>query len=568
MGQEDYLNNLLNSIVDGKEESKKTEKKEEEMLADALTSEKADALKDEFTDSEEGMEDVFADTKEEALIDVFADTEEEGMEDVFADTEEEALIDVFADTEEEGMEDVFADAEEEGLVDIFADTEEEEGLVDVFADTNEDEVLEDVIADTKEEGLVDVFVNTDEEVLEDVITDTKEEEGLIDVFADNQEEELLEDISVNEGETVESDISIKDEEDINNETVELEKESDTLLNSIDDILGSLDTEVEEGATDRVEEESNESNEEDIFAVLGESQDSIEVSSQSEDFAEQSLFDDDLMKLLGEEDLSGEEVFLSVDETEAELAKDKDAKAQETKSLKNDKKPGLFAKLFKNNEESSNDQPLEEITAKEKKKKEKKVKPPKEKKAKKEKKPKKPKVKKPEIIEEPSVPLHKGQVIAIFVLCISIVILIISGSNLIPYSISISTAKGYYEREEYTKAYYELEGLEIQKKDLTFYNKLQTIMFLKNQLDSFYTYERIGLNQEALSALLKGVSKYDEHYARAQQYGADAFYDRILGQIEKELTEKYNVSLEMARTINLAEDATSYSVQIKNITNNH
>ncbi len=94
------------------------------------------------------------------------------------------------------------------------------------------------------------------------------------------------------------------------------------------------------------------------------------------------------------------------------------------------------------------------------------------------------------------------------------------------------------------------------------------MYLKNQLDSYYTYERIGLNQEALSALLKGVSKYDEHYIQAQQYDVVSYYERVLGQIENELAEKYNVTLEIARTINLAEDANSYSAQIKNITNEH
>ncbi|OYP29365.1 hypothetical protein CG709_06895, partial [Lachnotalea glycerini] len=156
--------------------------------------------------------------------------------------------------------------------------------------------------------------------------------------------------------------------------------------------------------------------------------------------------------------------------------------------------------------------------------------------------------------------------AVCVLCISIGLFIILGVNLIPYSLNMSNAKGFYEREQYTEAYNELEGLTIKEKDKDFYNKLQIIMLLNNQLSTYEIYDKLGMQPEALSALLKGVDKYDDHYAEAQEYGVTATYDSMMSQITTALNDKYNVSIEMARNINTLETQEEYSAQVYNITN--
>ena len=135
----------------------------------------------------------------------------------------------------------------------------------------------------------------------------------------------------------------------------------------------------------------------------------------------SLFDDDLMKLLGEEDLSTEDIIAGSDEEELLQALKSGNIANpvtnaEKTEVKKDEQGGLFSKIFKKSSDSSIDRVIEENDAatkevnkkdnkKNKDKKEKKDKAKKEKKPKKEKAPKKQKPPKPVVIEDPTPPLH-------------------------------------------------------------------------------------------------------------------------------------------------------------------
>ncbi|MFA9376914.1 MAG: hypothetical protein ACERKZ_09205, partial [Lachnotalea sp.] len=158
------------------------------------------------------------------------------------------------------------------------------------------------------------------------------------------------------------------------------------------------------------------------------------------------------------------------------------------------------------------------------------------------------------------------VIGVFILCISIGVFIILGVELIPYGLNISTAERYYEREQYELAYNELEGLTIKEKDMVFYQKLQTIMILQNQLDSYQSFDGLNLKPEALNALLKGVSKYDEFYAQTQEYGIVGTYDSILEQITNALDTEFGVSIDTARMMNALETQEEYSAQVYDIIN--
>ncbi|WP_099469928.1 hypothetical protein [Konateibacter massiliensis] len=585
MGQEDYLNSLLNSLTD-------TEEKRDSSLETKLDKEEEiviDPLEGMSANNGNASVDIFADSgEEEPLVDVFVDNgEEEPLEDIFADSgEEEPLEDVFADNgEEEPLEDIFADSgEEEPIEDVFADGGEEEPLEDVFADNGEEEPLEDIFADNgEEEPLEDIFAdNGEEEPQTDALSDDEEYDPLADIFVNNNyvdsseneetddaEDDLIRDI-INEYDAMGE--MLEDAEEI----TEASEDGEALLNSIEGMLGNLEDEeaILQNSDRKVVTNDSPEEAEDIFAMLNNSGETVDLETgASEEPDVKNIFDEDLMKLLGEEDLSGEEAWLGEEETEDFLLADgKGTKMAEEVKDKKKEKGGLFSKVFKGKEEKetkADGENVEESAPKEKPKKEKKEKPKKEKKEKKEKKPKKEKpkkekVKKPEVIEEPLPPLHKGQVVAIFVLCISIGAFVIICSKLIPYTISVSAAQNYYEREDYENAYRELQGLTIQESDTELYHKAQTIMLIKNQWDSYTSYDSLGMTQEALSSLLKGVSNYDEFYSAAEQYGVSAYYDTMLEQITSELSAKYEVSLETARVINESEDAETYSAQIYSI----
>jgi hypothetical protein len=289
-----------------------------------------------------------------------------------------------------------------------------------------------------------------------------------------------------------------------------------------------------------------------------------------------------MKLLGEEDLSTEDIMAGSDEEEILQALKSGSSANpvanaEKSEDKKKEEGGLFSKLFKKSDDSNTDKSAaeekdsdsKEVNKKDKKKnkdkKEKKAKEKKEKKPKKEKAPKKQKKPKPVVIEDPTPPLHKGSVLAIFVLFLSIGAFVIIGSDIVPYSVNLSNAERYYEREQYQLAFNEMEGLSVKEKDLAFYRKIELIMILNNQFNEYQTFDSLSLKPESLDSLLKGVAKYDEHYAEAQQCGIQGKYDVILEQFTNELSSKFQVSIDTARAINASATREEYSAQVYNLT---
>lgn len=227
--------------------------------------------------------------------------------------------------------------------------------------------------------------------------------------------------------------------------------------------------------------------------------------------------------------------------------------------------GFFAKLQyrfaqmkkKNEEEDRAEQEAEELELEEKrKKKEEKKEAAKEKKeaAKKEKenkpkKEKKPKAEKPKKEKKPKPEPKPGDILKIkpksiilFVLFIvGVIVLIVVLNTSVYYNRSVGNAKAYMENNDFAKAYDALSGVKRSKNDETMYQQASVITYVGRQYESYQNFMKLGMNTEAINALIKGLDRYDTYYGRASELGVEQHIDQIKAEILKALQDDFKIS---------------------------
>lgn len=133
-------------------------------------------------------------------------------------------------------------------------------------------------------------------------------------------------------------------------------------------------------------------------------------------------------------------------------------------------------------------------------------------------------------------------------------------------ISKKEAMIYFTADQYELAYEKIAGLEPRKSDEVFFEQVRTVMYVQKQYDSYLNYYNIGMKEEALDALLKGIDKYDKYYETADDLGILDDMDNVLEKIYTALEESYNLSREMADVIANIEDSADYSVELRKVIN--
>lgn len=221
-----------------------------------------------------------------------------------------------------------------------------------------------------------------------------------------------------------------------------------------------------------------------------------------------------------------------------------------------------------NDDDMSDDEEEEPKKKEKKKKEKKEKKekkPKEKKTKE----KKPKKEKPNKQKKPKEP---DQIIKIpvpfVVFCISIIVFLVVGlklgGNYKYYMERTDAALTYYLDKNFDAAYDELQGLELNENDVNFYNQVETIMFVQRHYTSYKSLYSLKKYDQALFTLLRGIKMYDKYKDIAREYNCYDDMTLVLGWITTALQEKYGLTESAARELNLITDRHEYAEKIYNL----
>lgn len=173
------------------------------------------------------------------------------------------------------------------------------------------------------------------------------------------------------------------------------------------------------------------------------------------------------------------------------------------------------------------------------------------KPKKEKKPKKPK---PE--PKPGDILKiKPKSIVLFVMFVSGVIILISMLNsTIHYSNAVSQAKANMENGNYQKAYESLSGMKLNKNDETLYRQACLITSVTRQYESYENFMKMDMKTEAINALVEGLKRYDTYYNEANELGVGSYMTEARSQIIGAFRDTFKISeAEAVSLVVMSED---------------
>ena len=210
---------------------------------------------------------------------------------------------------------------------------------------------------------------------------------------------------------------------------------------------------------------------------------------------------------------------------------------------------------------------EEKKGKEKKKKEKKPKEKKPKKAKapKEQKPKKPKKEKKPFFNDQSKPLPKVPVILIFAMVLSAMLLVLVTTELTGYQTAMKKAEELYNNGAsdyhcYIEAYKAESGLKVSKKDQDTYQK---IVLVAQVADAYAGYEmavQLDRTVDAVDSLVCVIGRYNQNIEKAEELGAKDQMDQVRALAVEKMAE-YGLSEEDASKLYQIRTRRSYSVEL-------
>lgn len=149
------------------------------------------------------------------------------------------------------------------------------------------------------------------------------------------------------------------------------------------------------------------------------------------------------------------------------------------------------------------------------------------------------------------------VIIVFVLFFALAGLVVLGTNNFSYSQVIKKATNYFERQRYRLAYDEVSGVEVKEKDQNLKDRIYTVMYVERLYESYENNRTLGRMDKALDALLRGLEKYDEHYAEAVELDIVKDIDSCREKILNALWNTYGITEDTAYQI-LAMDGQEYS----------
>ena len=236
--------------------------------------------------------------------------------------------------------------------------------------------------------------------------------------------------------------------------------------------------------------------------------------------------------------------------------------------KPEKKKGLFAKLIealtKEDENENvvpeegdtklsdeNKQILSEIDAEDeggKGKKKKKEKKPKEKK---EKKPKPKKEKKPKKAPDPNdkVPkIPKKYKVRTFAFAATVLAAALVLTVLLPSVFVMKQARNSYYERDYKNAFFSMYGKKLSDSDRLIYDRSKLIILLDRKYESYEQYKAMDMEENALDALLKGISRYESLKAEGEHLGVLEDLDATRAKITEALMNDYGISEQKALEI--------------------
>lgn len=131
------------------------------------------------------------------------------------------------------------------------------------------------------------------------------------------------------------------------------------------------------------------------------------------------------------------------------------------------------------------------------------------------------------------------IIILFFLCIGGAVIL--GTNVFDYTLVITKATTYFERQKYGMAYREILGVNVKEQDKDLESRIYTVMYVERQYEAYENYRVMDKPDKALDSLLQGLAKYDDYYQEAQTLNILDDYNYAKNQIVTALNEAYGMT---------------------------
>lgn len=155
-------------------------------------------------------------------------------------------------------------------------------------------------------------------------------------------------------------------------------------------------------------------------------------------------------------------------------------------------------------------------------------------------------------------INKAGASILVVIFAILTVVIIVGTNLYTYNVSIQNAQTDFDRQRYNDAYYDVYGLDIKDEDIVLYDRIMTVMYVNKQLNSYHNYMAIGYADKALDSLLKGLQRYDKYIQLASILDIVDDMNYVKAQILGELRKNFQMTEAEARQLIATEEIFDYS----------
>ncbi len=133
---------------------------------------------------------------------------------------------------------------------------------------------------------------------------------------------------------------------------------------------------------------------------------------------------------------------------------------------------------------------------------------------------------------------------------------------VPRLKALGNARKAFYNHDYKEAYEAFYGYDLKEKDQVLYNQTYSILKMQQRLDAYESYHSFGMEREALDALIQGVAQYEELYAYAQTNGAADEISTRYQEILNTLQDVYGIDEKTALDIAQGEDDLCYTLRLE------
>lgn len=153
---------------------------------------------------------------------------------------------------------------------------------------------------------------------------------------------------------------------------------------------------------------------------------------------------------------------------------------------------------------------------------------------------------------------------VIVFFITICVFTVFGSGLLNRNLSLNNAENYFANGEYIKAYNAISGVDLKEDDQTLYRRVRICSQMQKEIKSCQNYTAMGMQVEALDALIKGIGCYDVNKAEAEQLEIMGQLNGLESQLAASLYNDFGLSETQARELLSIPDQAVYTERIQEI----